>query len=443
MNFYYPYTSLNNGIVYIDSKLQKRNILIKHNKIIGISSNPYSIGYTINCKNLWILPGMIDSHVHLRNPGHSYKETWDSGTKAALKGGITCILDMPNTYPPTIDIKSLKIKMNTAKKESRVNYGFFIGATKENIPHILSFQELYIGIKIYFGPTTGNLFLNNISKIRFLLKNSLVPIAFHAEIAKDIIQNEAKYQSNNLPLLIKHNKIRSIFIAKKAIQKIIQILPSIFYSCPIIFCHISSIEELNLIEKAKTIYSNIYSETCPHYLFLNYNDVPDSIQQYLKVNPPIRNKKDQKDLYKAFMEDKIDIFSTDHAPHKIWEKETLIYSKNPSGIPGLETSLPLLLSEMNQYSISLSQIIKKMVYNPIQLFSIQNKGFILPFYDADLTIISPYEKYIFSSDEIQTNAKWNPFIGNTFYGKVIGTIINGKIGYWKNQFFKSIGKSIL
>ena len=430
---------LNHGIAYIDHSLKKRTIFIKGEKIVRITESPYKPSKNnhetvLDCQNQWILPGIIDPHVHFRTPGQEYKEDWDTASKAALAGGITTVLDMPNTNPPTTTQKQIQEKIAIAQKLSRVNFGFHIGASHNNFDELMNVQNA-ASIKIYFGSTTGNLLVNNHQYIKKIIQNTRIPLLFHAE-NELLIQNNLKKNLNFNHYQI-HGIIRNQKVAFSAVQQILKLIQK--SQIKAYFCHITTKKEFLKIKKAKKN-QTIYCEITPHHLFCNEN-IYQKIGHFAKVNPPLRPEKDRLFLYHAFLNNEIDIIGTDHAPHLEQEKQQN-YQKSPSGSPGLEIMLPLLLNEVHKKKLKIQYLVKKTSENPALFFLIKNKGKIKPYYDADLTLVNPNKKHTIEKNKLYTKCKWSLFDKKIVFGKIETTIILGKIAYHQEKFMPMLGKHI-
>ena len=378
---------IKDGKVLINNKLIKKNIIIKNSKIYRITNQAYKADEVINAKGKIIFPGIIDSHVHFREPGLTHKEDFLSGSMASAKGGITTILDMPNTIPPTTTVRRLEEKRELAKK-SVVNYGFHFGATSNNLNEIKKVKRI-ASVKVFMDITTGEMRITNNNILKKIF--SLSPrISVHAE----------------------HNNIL------KAIN-IIKETKNMLY-----LCHISTKHAINVLKSCKT--RQIFAEVTPHHLFLTNKDVK-RLKSFAMMKPPLGTEQDRNSLWQAIHNGIIDTIATDHAPHTIEEKETT----KPFGVPGVETMLPLLLNAVNRGKLDLATIKKLCCENPAQIFRIKNKGFIKVNYDADLVIIDMHKKEKVKADSLFTKCGWSPFEGKILKGWPITTIVNGNIVYDK------------
>jgi len=428
--------ALINGKVYLDGRLQNKNLLIRGEKIAEIGESIYDSDMSLDCTGMWVLPGGIDPHVHFRTPGMEQKEDWVSGSKAAAKGGITTVLDMPNTNPSTTNKIRLAEKRAIAGRDSIINFGFHFGATDDNLEKIIEIQEV-ASIKVYFGSTTGNLLVNEESYLEKVIKGTKLPITFHAEDETLIRENREKVKRSNLAQWQLHGMIRNRDVAVSAVQKILKLMKP--YDKKAYFCHISTRKEHELIKQAKEN-GDIYCEATPHHLLLN-EEILESIGNFGKVNPPLRKEEDRKYLYQALVNGEIDTIGTDHAPHLKDEKKR-DYDHSPSGIPGVETAIPLLLTEVINNRLSLPQFVKLTSQNAVHIFSIKDKGLIQPGYDADLMVIDPAKKDEIRGNKLITKVGWTPFEGAKIEGQVITTIVMGSIAFTNDKFLTTAGTEV-
>ena len=368
--------------------MEERNILIENDKISLVTKDSFAVDEIINAKDKVIIPGVIDSHVHFREPGAEHKEDFLSGSRAAVSGGVTTVLDMPNNNPPCLSVDVLAKKREVAKK-SIVNYGFHFGCSKDNISEIAKVKNI-ASVKVYMDHTTGDLLIDDDIALEKIF-NSYKLIAVHAE--GDNVQKASR--------LIKNTKKNKLY-----------------------FCHISSENELKL---ARKITKKIFIEATPHHLFLTQED---KLGGFGMMKPSLKTQQDQDALWQAVSSGVIDTIGSDHAPHTVEEKK----SENPPfGVPGVETLLPLMLDAVNNGKLSLGKMIKLCCENPATIFKIKGKGFLLPEYDADLVIVDLSKEKQVKNEELFTKCKWSPFNGKTLKGWPVTAIVNGKIVYCDGQ----------
>ena len=378
---------IKNGKIYKNGALVRKNIFIKNNKITKITNQELKSDKVIDAKDKIIIPGLIDGHVHFREPGLTHKEDFLTGSMAAAAGGITTILDMPNTDPPTTNLQRLDEKRKLAKK-SIVNYGFHFGSTNDNIAEIEKVKGV-ASVKVYMDRTTGDLILSN-EKVLKKIFSSNKTIAVHGENENILKALEFIQHANN----------------------------------HVHFCHVSSKEELHYA-KRKKIKNKVSVEVCPHHLFLTAKDL-NTLQSFGEMKPGLKAKQDQKALWEGIHNGKVDTIATDHAPHTKEEKNEMNY---PFGVPGCETMLPLLLNALNDKKITLGKIIRLCCENPAKIFKIKNKGFIKEGLDADLTVIDLNLEKEVKNNELFTKCKWSPFDGWKLKGWPVVTIVDGNMVY--------------
>jgi dihydroorotase len=376
---------IKNGKIYRNKALIKKNIFIKNNKIAKITSQELKADEIIDAKDKIIIPGLIDSHVHFREPGQTHKEDFLTGSMAAAAGGITTFLDMPNTKPATTNLQRLDEKRKLAKK-SVVNFGLYFGSTNDNIAEIEKVKGV-AAVKIYMDYTTGDLILNN-EKVLKKIFSSNKTIAVHAENEHVLKALELVQHADNHLYL----------------------------------CHVNSKEELHYAKK-DAIKNKVYVEVTPHHLFLTAKNVND-LGSLGEMKPSLKTEKDQKALWEGIHNGEVDTIATDHAPHT---KEEKLDPNYPYGVPGCDTMLPLLLNSVNEKKLTLNKLVQLCCENPVKIFKIKNKGFIKEGFDADLAIIDMDLEKEVKNDELFTKCKWSPFNGWKLKGWPIMTIVNGNI----------------
>lgn len=368
------------------------NIQIKNNKIVSIGPykkappqrNPARSGTQteIDAKGNYVLPGLIDLHVHFREPGLTHKEDIQSGTRAAVAGGVTTVFDMPNTQPPTTTLKLRNDKIRQGKK-AIVNYIPYLAATDDNVPEVIKAPK-NVPVKAYLDQTTGSLRLN-FSNLLAVLKNRPLTMV-HAE---------------------EESLEKAVYLAKKTKNKLY-------------LCHISSHQEMEFLKKEK-IKGKIFVEVAPHHLFLNSVDVKDAFRI---CKPLIKSAIHQKALWQALHSGLIDVVGSDHAPHTISEKKS---QKPPYGLPGVETTLPLLLNAVNQKKLTLKKVVELCCENPAKIANLKKKGYIKKGYDADLVIVDMNKKKKVENKNLKTKCGWSPYEGWVLKGWPVMSVCKGKI----------------
>jgi dihydroorotase len=367
-----------NGRVYVKGRLVGKNIIIENGKIKKITSGKPATDERINAKGRVVLPGVIDPHVHFRDPGLTHKEDFRTGSFAAASGGVTSVLDMPNTKPPTLTNDLLKEKRDIASKKSVVNYGFHFGSSLENLEEIKK-AEGVPSVKIFMNASTGNMLIEDDEILKGIMGSARL-CSIHAE---------------------EENVRKAIEFAKSLKRK--------FY-----LCHVTEERELGYVNK-----ENVFLEVTPHHLFLTEKDQDN----FVKMKPPLKKESDRKALWEALRNGTIDTIGTDHAPHTIEEKE----SSEVYGVPGVETRVPLMLDAVNKGNITLKRLVETMCENPAKIFKIRNKGFIEEGKDGDLTIVDMKLRKKVRNDKLFTKCGWSPFEGCELQGLPVITIVNGNV----------------
>jgi len=373
---------------------------------------------SIDAQGKLLLPGVIDPQVHFREPGKEYKEGLGSGSRAAVHGGVTSFLEMPNTDPSTTTQAALDDKLARAAKKSVANYGFFIGATADNLD-VLNSATPTCGIKIFMGASTGSLLVDRPEDLERIFANGTRLIAVHAEDEARIRARKAQFAGRTDYAV--HSEIRDSECALKATELALALSKK--YRRRLHILHLSTKEEAELLRRDKPAW--VTAEVIPNHLFLNTGDYA-TLGARAQMNPPIRAKEDNAVLWAALKDGVIDFIATDHAPHTLEEKNQP-YPKSPAGMPGVETSLPLLLTEMAAGRCTLADIQKWMCWGPAAAYDIPNKGKILEGWDADLTLVDMNAVKPVRNEDMFTKVRWSPFAGRVLTGWPVYTIVNGRV----------------
>ncbi len=379
---------------------------------------------SIDCTGLTIIPGLIDTQVHFREPGLEHKEDLESGTRAALMGGVTSILEMPNTSPNTTDAITLQDKLNRAAGRAWSNYGFFIGASTENADQLGELEQLpgCPGIKIFMGSSTGSLLVSAEEDLRKVLQNGKRPCPIHAE---DEARNRArKSLISEEPSTREHPFLRDSESAIMATRQILRLSKET--GRPVHVLHISTKEEPWIIDEARKAGVRATSEVTPQHLFFASPDCYDRLGSLAQMNPPIRSEEDRAGLWRALAEGLFDVFGSDHAPHT-QEEKSKPYPASPSGMPGVQTLLPVLLTFVAQGRLALEKLVRMSSTRPAEIYSIQGKGSIAVGMDADLTIVDVNRKWTFERAQVESKCGWSPYEGETFTGAVEHVILGGSV----------------
>jgi dihydroorotase len=424
---------IKNATIVNEGSLTKKDLLIKDERIssIGMSEDwEIPAGTTIiEAGGLILLPGVIDDQVHFREPGLTHKGDIFSESRAAVAGGVTSFMDMPNTVPQTITVEALDEKYRLGAEKSLINYSFNIGATNDNITEIMKADpKLVCGIKIFMGSSTGNMLVDNEKALRELFRLAHMPVSAHCEDEPTIRRNseiQRRIYGDNIPVSL-HPVIRSreaCFISSSYAVNLAN-----EYNTRLHIFHLSTADEMKLFtNKLPLSEKRITAEVCVHHLWFDDSDY-ESLGTRIKWNPAIKTKYDREALIAAVNNDRIDIIATDHAPHTIEEKSNS-YFNAPSGGPLVQHSLVIMLELWHRKVISLEKIAEKMCHNPAILFNIRERGFVREGYKADLCLVDPDNEWSVSKDNILYKCQWSPFEGSTFKSKVVKTIVNGTVVY--------------
>ena len=414
-------TILKNGHIVLNDGIIDGDLLIEDKFIAKVGGNIDVPGAEeIDCFNKYIIPGVIDAHVHFRSPGYEYKEDWESGSKAALAGGVTTVFDMPNTNPSTVTLDALSKKRELAKAKSLVNFGLFFGSTGENIEDIKNAEGI-VGVKVYMGSTTGHVVEKDADFIEKLLRelfeNTDRIIAVHAEDAEIIKKRNQIYKDEQSPEI--HSLIRNDIVALTAAKRAVHLAKK--YGGKVHICHMSTKKEVELMSKYPE--DTITCEVAPHHLTFTVSDYADK-GNLIKVNPPVRSQKDVDALWDGIKNGVIDIIATDHAPHLLEEKQR-DYWDVPSGVPGIEFALPLMLNIANEGLIGIKDVVKLMSENPANLYDIKNKGVLKEGYDADITVVDMDMVKEVKNEDVVSKCSWTPYAGMKLRGWPVMTFVNG------------------
>lgn len=382
----------------------------------------------------YLLPGLIDAHVHFRTPGQEYKEDWITGSKAALAGGVTTVLDMPNNDPSIVSLETLQKKRELVEKLSLVNFGFYIGATADNLDELKGVKGV-CGIKVYMGSSTGKLLVDDHDVLEKIMGGTDKLIAVHAEDEDCMNVAKEQFEDKNDPMV--HSLIRNPQCAFTAVKRALLLAKK--YKTRLHICHVSTELELTALRKFKS--ENVSSEVTPHHLFFNDMDYP-RLGMLLKVNPPVRNSMDQVALWEGIKDGLVDMVVSDHAPHTLEEKQG-DYDMVASGVPGVQERLPLLLNAVSEGRLSLEKVVELTSYNPAKKFRLKGKGEITEGMDADFTVVDMNITREIIRDNLFSKCGWSPYEGMLLKGWPVMTFAGGvKMYEWGGKFGDNLGKEV-
>lgn len=377
------------------------DVLTEDGKIKNIDKDIQAEGTeVIEGKGMYLLPGMIDPHTHMREPGFEHKEGFLSGSKACAKGGITTFIDMPNTNPATIDVEALELKRELAQKSAVVDFGFHFGGAVTNNKDEIAKATNVLSTKVFLNVSTGKMLVEEDSTLNDIYEASRM-VMVHAE--GEMVQKAIDFAK-------KHNK-------------------------KLILAHVSSGEELDMVRKAKEEYKEIYVEVTPHHLFLNEEYATN---QMFRMKPELKPEADRIAMWQGIKDGTIDTIGTDHAPHLVSEKT----EKVTFGIPGVEWALPLMLTEVNKGNIELSKVVEMYSTKPAEIFGIVGKGKVEVGYDADFALVDMDKEYVVKEEETVSKCAWSPYKGFNIKGAVVKTIVRGNLVYDNGVFHTNKGKEV-
>ena len=426
-------TLIKNCTAVLPQQTTLTNILIENSKIAAVDAPPTTqADLTIDAKGKYLIPGLIDDQVHFREPGFTHKEDLTTASRSCVLGGVTSFLEMPNTNPNTTSQAALEQKLALAKEKSRANYGFYIGATPSNYQE-LKYAKRTPGIKIFVGSSTGNLLVDDQNALETIYKETTLRICVHAEDETTIREN--KKRIGNTTDVRDHSKIRDHLAAFTATKRIKDLSEHFQHHTHIL--HVSSHTELPLLSS-----KFLSSEACVHHLLLNTNDY-NTLGNLIQMNPSIKGPEDNLALWNALKDGTIDIIATDHAPHTLIEKAAP-YPASPSGMPGVQTMLTLLLNEVANQRITIEQLVKWTSENPARIWKIQNKGAIKEGYDADLVLVDMNATKTIRTEEQASKCGWTPWHGRTTTGWPTHTFVMGQLAMADGKLFDDVrGQELL
>ena len=432
-------TLISNALLVNEGKIFLSDVLIEKGLISRIGQSlDVKVDHRIDAKRKYLFPGIIDDQVHFREPGLTHKGELYTESKAAVAGGITSFMEMPNTKPQTLTQELLEQKYQRAKEVSLANYSFFMGASNDNLEEVLKTDPKNVGaIKIFMGSSTGNMLVDDKSVLENIFEKSKMLIAVHCEDEATIQQNAAHYKSiygEDVPIEM-HPKIRSDEACYKSSSMAIELAKK--YNTRLHVFHLSTAKEMELFRNDIPLKEKrITAEVCIHHLWFDDSQYADK-GTHIKWNPAVKSKADKEAVFEALLDDRIDIIATDHAPHTLEEKNNT-YFNAPSGGPLVQHALVVMLEFYHQDKISLEKIVEKMCHGPAICFQIENRGFIREGYAADLVLVDTNDSWIVNKENILYKCGWSPFEGDMFKSKVTHTWVNGHLVYQNGIFDESL-----
>ncbi len=421
---------IKNGILVNRSKIFKSDIFIENERITLIApSIDTKADRIIDANGKYILPGLIDDQVHFREPGMEYKADIYTESRAAIAGGVTSFMEMPNTKPPILTQEALENKYDIAAKVSIANYSFYMGVSNDNLEEVLKTNKKNVcGIKVFMGSSTGNMLVDDLKVLDELFSKADMLIATHCEDEQTInnnLRNAIDKYGDDIPIEM-HPIIRDSEACYLSSSFAIEIAKK--HNTRLHILHLSTAQELSLFRNDIPLNNKrITAEVCVHHMYFNAEQYSE-LGTKIKCNPAIKSPDDQVALFEAMMDDRLDVVATDHAPHT-WDEKSNKYQRAPSGLPLVQHSLNLMLSFYHNDKISLEKIVEKMCHAPAELFDIIDRGYLDEGMFADITIIDVDELWSVNKDNILYKCNWSPLEGKELKGKVKYTIVNGNIVY--------------
>jgi dihydroorotase len=421
-----------------EGKIETKDVFIVNGKIDKIGESlTENADTTIDATDKYLMPGVIDDQVHFREPGLTHKAEIYTEARAAVAGGTTSFMEMPNVKPATLTQELLQKKYDVAAERSLANYSFFMGASNDNLEEALKTDPKTVcGLKIFMGSSTGNMLVDDREVLEKLFSQIKMLIATHCEDEATVRKNMAVFKEEygeEVPIHL-HPVIRNVEACYKSSSLAIELAKK--YNTRLHILHISTKEELDLFRNDIPLAEKrITSEVCVHHLYFNADDYAAKGTQ-IKCNPAIKGKEHQESLMPALLDDRLDIIATDHAPHT-WDEKSGTYFNTPSGVPLVQHSLNVMLEFYHEGKISLEKIVEKMCHAPAICFEVEKRGYVREGYWADLVLVDLNKEWEVSKDNLYYKCGWSPFEGHTFKGSIDTTIVSGHIAYTNGKFDES------
>jgi dihydroorotase len=417
---------LSGGTVVNQDGTLQRDIAVHQGRILGIGDvSVYRAAEVLDCRNLHILPGVIDSQVHFREPGPTHKEDLESGSRAAVMGGVTAVFEMPNTKPETTNAEALADKVSRATHRMFCDFAFYVGGTRDNLEQISQLEKLLgsAGIKVFIGSSTGDLLVEDDEGLAQIISRLSRRAAFHSE---DEFRLRSRINHQVAGDASSHPVWRDAEAARLCTERLLRIAKQ--HNKRIHVLHISTAEELPLLAANRELAT---VEVTPHHLTLSADDYAH-LGTKLQMNPPVREARHRDALWRAINSGLVDVLGSDHAPHTLEEKAKP-YPQSPSGMTGVQTLVPIMLDHVNKGRLSLERFVDLTSHGPQRIFNIKGKGRIAEGYDADFTIVDMKRRETITDKWIQSRCGWTPYDGISVQGWVVGTFIRGNLAMWQGQ----------
>ena len=424
-------TLIKNAQIVNENQIFKGDLLIENDLILKIGNDisEDTAHRVIDADGKYLLPGVIDDQVHFREPGLTHKGDIESESRAAIAGGVTSFIEQPNTVPNAVTQQLLEEKYKIAAEKSLANYSFMMGGTNDNLEEVLKTNPRNVaGIKLFLGSSTGNMLVDNPETLENIFSKTKMLIAVHCEDEATIRANTEKYRKefgDDIPMKF-HHLIRSEEACYISSSKAVELAEKTGARLHVF--HVSTAKETELFRNDIPLKDKkITAEVCVHHL--TFTDVDyETKGTLIKWNPAVKTQKDKDGLWKALLDDRIDVIATDHAPHT-WEEKQNVYTKAPSGGPLVQHTLVLMIENFKNGKITLEKIVEKMCHNPAILFQIEKRGFIREGYKADVVLVDLNDNSTVTKENILYKCGWSPFEGSVFHSKITHTFVNGNLVY--------------
>jgi len=425
---------IRNASMVNDGRVLEGDLLIRNGRIERIDPQIPASDKTrvLEADGRTLLPGMIDDQVHFREPGSGEKADMRSESQAAVAGGITSFMDMPNTKPQTVSLDALEAKYRLAAERSLANYSFYLGATNDNLEQIRALApDQTCGIKVFMGASTGNMLVDREETLRAIFRDAPVLVATHCEDTPTILRNEAIYREKygeDVPMAC-HPLIRSAEACYLSSSMAVELARE--YDTRLHVLHLTTEREMALFEPGPLDGKRITAEACVHHLYFDDRDY-EFKDAFIKCNPAIKSQADRDAIRRALVDDRIDVIGTDHAPHTLDEKLNS-YFNAPAGLPLVQWALPMVLELYHDRLITLEQLVEKTSHGPARLFNIQQRGYLREGYWADLTLIDLHSPYRVEREAVLYKCGWSPLEGRRLRSRVVATFVNGQVAYYEGR----------
>jgi dihydroorotase len=431
---------VNENSIFLGDVLIDGEFIVEVNSSITLDEKDITV---IDANQQYLIPGLIDDQVHFREPGLTHKANIETESRAAIAGGITTFIEMPNTVPQATTQELLEEKFKIAAKTSYANFSFMFGGTNDNLEELLKTDPKKVAaIKLFLGSSTGNMLVDNEQVLEKIFSSTDMLIAVHCEdeatVKKNLEEQKAIY-GEDIPIEL-HPIIRSEEACYLSSSKAIELAKKTGARLHVF--HLSTAKETTLFRNDIPLEEKkITAEVCIHHLWFDDSDYAEK-GTHIKWNPAVKTKSDREGLWKALLDDRIDVIATDHAPHTLEEKNNK-YASAPSGGPLVQHALPALLNKCKEGKITIEKIVEKMCHNPAKLFQIEKRGYIKKGYYADLVLVDTNSPWTVTRENVLYKCGWSPFEGTTFQSKISRTFVNGHLMYDQGKFNDTIkGKRI-